>query len=128
MNLDLLVNGQKIEVQEATIIPGETPLWSKPRGSRVRIHCNFDKPRASQVVINIPGSGIFYASAFDERYPGLVQVIWHKQEKMYKITQIAGITKPWRTGANPDWTQQRSGVILAEHAFEKTNQSKTQNI
>ena len=123
MNLDLLVNNQKVEVQEATIRLGEEPIWSKPRGSRIRITSNLDKPRANQVVINIPGSGIFYASAFDEKYPGLVQVIWRGQEKQYKITKITGITKHWRTGANPNWTQQRSGTVLAEQElkYENTN-------
>ena len=100
MNLDTLKSGQLITVQDASIVQGQAPKWSKTRGTRVGISTNYVHPRVRDISINISGGPCYGATEWD---PHLKALIRHGQ-----ATRIVGIDGPWREVRHPEHPQDAS--------------------
>jgi hypothetical protein len=66
MNLDTLKRGQ-VTVQDATIVAGQEPKWSRQRGTKLRVHASRVHPRVRDIQININGSMVYFATDWDPK-------------------------------------------------------------
>jgi len=102
MNLDQLRNGQKITVQDAALLPGQAPRWSRPRGTRIYLSALQMHPRVDQLCISIAGSGVFSGPDYDPDLQALVS-----NAEPQRATRILGVTGPWREVRHPEQPRQR---------------------
>jgi len=93
MNLDTLKPGQ-VTVQDATIVAGQEPKWSRQRGTKLHVHASRLHPRVRDIQINISGSMVYFATDWDPKLQALV--------RYGQAIRIGGITGPWREIRHPD--------------------------
>lgn len=72
MNLDTLKSGIAT-VQDATIVAGQEPKWSRQRGTKLHIHSFRVQARVRDIQISINGSDVYLATDWDQKLQALVR-------------------------------------------------------